>query len=72
MSKIEEFKKLGFYEEDLIVHPDGRVEIGYVDEFRGLARKLTELSKQTPGPDPEAGKVANEIASDDQNKKRAD
>ena len=36
----------GFQREDLVVNPDGKVEIGYVDEFRGLAQKLAKKQKQ--------------------------
>jgi hypothetical protein len=44
--QIEELMRKGFQREDLIVNPDGKVEIGYVDEFRGLAQKLAKQKQQ--------------------------
>jgi hypothetical protein len=41
-SQIEEYKKLGFREDELIVRADGSVDVGYVDEFRGIAQLLAK------------------------------
>ena len=44
-SQIDEYKKLGFREDELIVRADGAVDIGYVDEFRGIAQLLAKENK---------------------------
>ena len=45
-AQILEYKKLGLREDELIVRADGSVDIGYVDEFRGIAQLLAKENKK--------------------------
>ena len=45
-AKIDYFKRRGFREDELIIQTDGQVDIGYIDEYRGIAQMFSEQMKK--------------------------